>query len=33
MEIKKKGKDDMDIGVVSEQDTEAVYSDEIEDPF
>jgi hypothetical protein len=33
MKIKKKGKDDMDIGVVNKQDTEGVYSDEIEDPF
>ena len=33
MKIKRKGQDDMDIGVVSRQDTEGFCSDEIEDPF
>ena len=33
MKIKKKGKDDMDIGVVNTRDTEGVCSDGIEDPF
>ena len=33
MKMKKKGKDDMDIGVVNKRDTEGVCSDEIEDPF